>query len=173
MWLALIIGLCWPAIASAHGGGAPQLSDVAVGPYRIFVWSAPDIARVGDIHFSMVLVDGAAATGTIDEPVLDATVEVTLRSLEEPEQQFTQTSRNEETLLQYYYESDFVVPRAGQWQAHIAVVGPAGAGDASFELEVLPAQSANWPLIGGGILLLFIAIGIYGQRARKSGDAPR
>lgn len=171
LWLICLLGVCRPIVAFAHGGGALQLADVAVGPYRLFVWSAPETARVGDVHFSIGLVGGTAATGALDEPVLDANVEVTLRSLAQPEQQFTQTSRNEETLLQYYYESDFVLPTAGRWQASIAVVGPAGSGDASFELEVLPARRTNWPLISGGILALLIGIGIYGRRFRSREDA--
>lgn len=168
VWLICIMGLGWPTIASAHGGGTLQLSNVDVGPYRIFAWSAPETPRVGDIHFSIALVDAAPTPDTPDQPVLDANVQVTLNSLDRPSEQFTQTGRNEETLLQYYYETDFTIPTAGRWRAFISVVGPEGAGDISFELEILPARRVNWTLLFWATLALLVGIGLYGRRSQRT-----
>jgi hypothetical protein len=124
---------------------------------------------VGEIHFSIALVDAASTPNTPDEPVLDANVQITLNSRDDPHEQFTQMGKREETLLQYYYEADFTLPTAGQWQAFITVVGPAGSGNARFDLEILPPRRVNWTLILWGTLALLMGIGLYGRRSKRIG----
>ena len=159
--LVLLLSL-WPGHLLAHGGGTPRLTDATVGPYRLFVWSQPDTPRVGEMHFTVAVVaaDGdanAADSGdTLDTPVLDATVQLQLWAADDPEQMLVSAATRDQALFPQYYETDFEVPKAGPWQASVTVNGPAGAGDATFDFEVLPPRQLNWAMVAGGFLLLLL-----------------
>ncbi|MCE7981834.1 MAG: hypothetical protein DYG89_11615 [Caldilinea sp. CFX5] len=159
--LVLLLSL-WPGHLLAHGGGTPRLTDAAVGPYRLFVWSQPDTPRVGEMHFTVAVVaaDGdanAADSGdTLDTPVLDATVQLQLRAADDPEQMLVSAATRDQALFPQYYETDFDLPKAGAWRASVTVNGPAGAGDATFDFEVLPPRQLNWTMVAGGFLLLLL-----------------
>lgn len=177
IWLTMLLIACWPGEVLAHGGGTPRLTDVAVGAYRLFVWSQPDAPRVGEMHFTVAVVemDGDAAASdsgaTLDTPVLDAIVQLKLRAASNPEQILSGTATRDQALFPQYYETDLVVPTAGTWQAHVTVTGPKGAGDAGFEFAVLPPRQINWMMVTGGILLLLL-ISIAGRlrgKARTTG----
>ena len=177
IWLTMLLIACWSGEVLAHGGGTSRLTDVAVGPYRLFVWSQPDSPRIGEMHFTVAVVemDGDAAASdsgtTLDTPVLDAIVQLKLRAASNPEQILSGTATRDQALFPQYYETDLVVPAAGTWQAHVTVTGPKGAGDASFEFAVLPPRQINWMMVTGGILLLLL-ISIAGRlrgKARTTG----
>src|SRR5215212_4411348 len=162
MWLVSLAVLGWPVLATAHGGGVSQLTNVAFGPYWLFAWSSPESVRVGDLHISLLLLDAPSAQGSQDEPVLDANIQVTLSPLNQPGTPITKTAVNQETLGGFYYETDFNVPTPGRWQVAAAVTGKAGAGSATFELAVLPARRVNWPIALGGLVVLLVVSGLYG-----------
>jgi hypothetical protein len=167
--LVVAVALSSPTVALAHGGGTPRLIDVPVGPYRLYVWSSPEPLRVGDMHVTIAVVEAAQTSAKLDEPVVDANVRVLLKPLNEQNEPFARAATNQTTLLQRYYETDFSIPAAGIWQAVIEVSGPAGAGSASFDVEVLPPRRLNWQiaLIITGALL--IGIGLYGRRKQSTG----
>lgn len=121
---------------------------------------------MGDMHISIAVLDGLEAQGALDQPVLDADVQVTLKPLDHAGEAFTLGAASQETLLGYYYETDFKVPTAGRWQASIAVTGQTGAGNANFEVEVLAMQRINWRIVLGIVIALLISIGLYGRRAK-------
>ena len=158
-----------PAVlpAEAHGGGVPQLTAEPVGPYRLYVWSKPDPARVGELHFTVGVFEGVDATGAADVPVLDAVVDLQLTELAPAgvEPVVLLGSAAEAGAL-YYYELDFAVPTAGEWQAAVSVDGPEGGGSASFDLQVLP-PGINWTLVGG-VLVGLIVIGWFVFSSRST-----
>ena len=163
-----------PAVlpAEAHGGGVPQLAAEPVGPYQLYVWSKPDPARVGAVHFTVGVFEGVAATGAADVPVLDATIDVQLAELDAAAAEPVMLAQSvTEASALYYYELDFDIPAAGTWQAAVTVDGPEGGGRASFDLQVLP-PGVNWTLIGGAAVgLIVIGWFVFGSRsaAPKSG----
>ncbi len=173
IWLTMLLINCWPGGVLAHGGGTPRLTDVAVGPYRLFVWSQPDSPRVGEMHFTVAVVemDGNAAASdsgaTLDTPVLDATVQLKLRAVSNPEQILLKTATRDQALFPQYYETDLEVPTSGTWQAHVTVTGSKGAGDVGFEFAVLPPRQINWMMVTGGILLILL-ISIVGRLRGKA-----
>lgn len=173
-WIVTLLTAIWPGQLLAHGGGTPRLTDVTVGPYRLFVWSQPTTPRVGEMHFTVAVVtaDGganAADSGdTLDTPVLDATVQLQLRADADPEQLLVSAATRDQALFPQYYETDVDVPAAGTWRANVTVNGPAGAGDATFNFVVLPSRQINWAMVAGGILLLLL-ISVAGRVKRRAG----
>jgi hypothetical protein len=156
--------------ATAHGGGTPQLTNVAAGPYRLYAWSTPEPWRVGEVHLSIAVTQAAsgdqAATGQIEVPVTDVAIEVT----------FTQVGANRATAVvsaapqalinEFYYEADTNLPTGGRWEVTVHVAGTEGSGSATFEVDVLPASTVNWGLIGGAaiILLAILALALVWSR---------
>lgn len=173
IWLAVLLTASWPGGVLAHGGGTPRLTDVAVGPYRLFVWSQPEPPRVGEIHFAIVVVEATGDTAAsdrataLDTPVLDATVQLELRTAANPDQRLARAATRDQALFPQYYETDLEVPAAGTWQASVTVTGPAGAGDARFDFVVLPPRQINWLMVAGGILLLLL-LSVAGRPRSKA-----
>ena len=59
-----------------------------------------------------------------------------------------------------YYEADVELATAGRWQVQVVVSGPAGGGQAAFELEVRAARRVP-PLVWGALGLLVVLGGWF------------
>ncbi|MBX3011882.1 MAG: hypothetical protein KF832_10275 [Caldilineaceae bacterium] len=180
--IILLLALLWPRPGLAHGGGTPRLTNVLIGPYRLFVWSQPEPPRVGEMHFTVAVVEvngTATATdsaATLDIPVLDATVQIHLGALDQPAPTIVRFATRDQALFPQYYETDVAMPTDGQWQARIRVSGPAGSGDANFDFAVLPTRQVNWRMVAGGfalVLLLSLAGRLHGKRKAVEQPATR
>lgn len=158
----LMLALLSIAPLSAHGGGVPQLTDKAAGPYRIFAWTQPDPLRVGDIHLSIGVVTAAKNTAGLDDAVTDATVTVSLAPTTGETAPIRVTALLQEQLGSYYYEADATLPTAGEWRFTIEVSGAPGDGSAAFVSEVLSARQTNWLLLSVAALLLVGLLGLIG-----------
>lgn len=179
-FLAFLVAAGMVAISSsstiAHGGGTPQLTDAEAGPYRIFAWTEPEPWRAGEVHVSVMVTlaplqgieeDERAAAGRLDEPVNDAEVAVTFVPLDGAGEAETVPAESQALGANISYEVDAELPAAGTWQVAIAARGGEGAGDARFEVEVLPARTINlWLLVGGSLLVLAL-LGMIGIRRRR------
>lgn len=156
--MILVLLAALPALA--HGGGKQQIAGEPSGPYRIYVWTSPDPWRVGEAH-TTVAVTRLLASGE-ETPAAGLQVFVTY------EQQGGQSERvsavEQLGAQQGFYEADGPVAAAGDWQVAVAVSGTEGAGAVSFREAVLPANSFNWWLIGGGVLLALLLLGYFGTR---------
>jgi len=121
------------------------------------VWSLPDPIRVGETHVS-VAVEAPAATPSLPEVPL--AVQLAMRAVDQPGQQFTIKTSKQDRFYQTYYEADFTMPAIGQWQAVVQISGPAGVGMATFPFTVLPPQRVHWDLviwsIGGVVAVLWV-----------------
>ncbi|MFQ5611033.1 MAG: hypothetical protein ACE5H9_02765 [Anaerolineae bacterium] len=173
MLLLLVLGLGQTIRpAGAHGGGTPQLTNAEVGPYWVSVWTQPDPARVGEWHITVAVAEPpspGSATNEAGPPVLDATVSVRLTSLERPGQTIMALATHEDAANKLFYEADLDLPRGGQWRASVDVQGPAGGGQASFELQVLPGERSSglaWAAWGGAGLAV-LALGWLVVRRRS------
>ncbi len=157
--------------AAAHGGGTPQLSDTAAGPYRLFVWTQPEPWRAGEAHLTVaVILPTASSTDGQGQPVMDAAVTVALAG---PGGEALQVDAVPPALLSNpTYEADTRLPAAGPWQVTVEVAGQEGAGAAQFSVEVLPARTVNWALLAGGAVILVAIVGMAGLRARRSQPVP-
>jgi len=156
-----------PAGAEAHGGGTPQLSNVPAGPYHLFAWTSPEPWRVGSAHTTVAitkLLDDGQET-----PVSGVQVMVIYAPVGQPAQAVRATAVEQTGAKTGFYEADAVLPAAGEWQVAVEVSGIDGNGSVLFRVQVLPANSFNWWLIGGGVLVALVAIGVWGTRKRGAG----
>jgi hypothetical protein len=180
--LALALGLLlWPALAFAHGGGTPRLTNEPAGPFRVYAWTEPEPWRAGEVHLSLaVTVPNENASNQpgaqVEVPVTDADIRVTYRPVEgEP---IVVEATRQTTLGNFYFEADTVLPAPGLWQIEIAIDGQQGTGSTQFQLEALPPRTINWTLVAsaGGVLLILIAlIGVWSriQQPTPAAHKPR
>ncbi len=152
----------WPAVAAGHGGGTPQLTDVAAGPYRVFVWTSPEPWQVGEAHTTVAVVK-PLADGR-EEPIDDAVVTVVYTLVDDPDQMIRSAATSTGGATVGFYEADADLRTAGDWRITIEVEGPEGGGEASFVYAVTPSNRMNWWLIGGAALAALVLVGFLGTR---------
>lgn len=163
-WLLLLLAISWPTSATAHGSGTPRLVNVLAGPYRLWVWSLPDPIRVGETHFS-VAVEETTGLSTQQSTATAIAVQITISAPNQGQAPFTLSASKQDRFLQTYYETDFTMPAAGEWQATVQVSGSAGIGSATFAFTSLPPQQVNWELVIGGTAMLLALI--LGARLKR------
>jgi len=160
LWLLLLCALNWPTAVTAHGSGTPQLVNVAAGPYQLWVWSMPEPVRLGEMHISMAIAQPA--------PASELDVQIVLAPVDAASPPIAQMASKQVRLFQAYYEADFMVSTAGEWQATITIDGPAGVATAQFPFTVLPPHQLNWTLILWSALAFVGLIGVIGIRRSAS-----
>lgn len=126
--------------AAAHGGGTMQLSSEAAGPYLLTVWTSPEPAREGELHLTIGVGTAYSAT------VLDAHVEVEIAN-QALGRFLSGVATSEQSANKFLYEVDMELPDLGLYMVTVMVTADAGYGSASFELEVLPANSYEWVVV--------------------------
>lgn len=160
--LAVTFLIAWTGAAFAHGGtGFPQLTNVDIGPYRIFVWSAPEPAQVGPYHVAVALTQSLEGdeSGFAGQPIFNADITVNLVNVGTGET-LTKKATHLDAVNKIYYETDFEVGTPGEWRVDFAVAGPDGPAQASYVAQIAPA-TFNWmPVIGGVAALLLIAAAV-------------
>lgn len=130
--LVLVVGAS--SLSRGHAnGGALRLSKAQAGPYLVSAWTQPDPPRVGRLHVSIAVMRSPTA-----EPVLD--VEVGLRATAVEAEEATSATSLERgaggNLLLYHGELE--IPTAGPRRVTVMVNGPAGRGQATYEVVALP-----------------------------------
>jgi hypothetical protein len=132
--------------AQAHGGGTLQLANAAAGPYRVSAWTQPEPPRAGTLHLSVAVSAPrpGAAEAEAGDVVLDAAVRIQLQRLDGAGETRTTQASRQDSANKFLYEADMELPAAGQWRVEVQVEGPAGAGGAGFDLQVLPAAQVPW-----------------------------
>jgi len=166
---SLLLGLFGPARGFAHGGGAPQLTDVPAGAYHLFAWTSPDPWQAGAAAHVTVAVTQVDATGQTT-PVSTATVQLLLTAAAQPEQTLRLVAAPNATAAGFY-EADGVLPVAGAWRVEVQVSGDAGQGASAFTLTATPGSALPGWLWGGGVLGVVALVGILWMRRRKPAAA--
>lgn len=160
--LVLVVAASSPSRSQANGGTL-RLNKARTGPYLISAWTQPDPPRVGLIDLSVAVMRPFTA-----EPLLDAAVRVVAES---SVRRGTPSSAGLErgvggNLLLYHGELE--VPTAGPWRITLTVEGPAGAGQAMFELEVRPPEPLPGLLLLGLVgVVIAGALGWFLARSRR------
>lgn len=159
----MVILLLAAGLVLAHGGGAPQLTNEPVGPYLLSVWSDPDPAVVGALHLTLALADATSGA-----PITAAEVTVTARN---GATTLAAPASHEGALVPEFYEVDFDLPAAGEWQFDINIMAEAGAGQAGFALTAA-AGATNWLLIVlgglGGVAAAWVGWLLWRGRGSKA-----
>jgi hypothetical protein len=164
VWLFLFLASVFRGIpgVQAHGGGTPVLTNEEIGPYWISVWVQPYPPRPDNFHLTVALSEPGAISEQFKEagpPVLDATVEVKLRLVAEPEETVSALATHDNAENKFLYEVDVFTLHTGDWEAAIAVTGlDGGSGTIRFPIEVVSASPLPLPwLIMGATIIFFIA----------------
>ena len=146
---ALLLLLPGTAPILGHGGGEPYLSDVAAGPYSLYVWLDPLPAQTGELHITVsvnIAADGAS------EPVTGLPVLMRARHLDGWEVEAPATHEN--ALNKLFYEGRLDLQQAGTWTIGLLM------GDASdqvtYAIEVdIAAKPSAWQAFRGWFRVLF------------------
>ncbi len=159
--MALLLAVALPGgSAAAHGGGTPRMANQPAGPYRLYTWTQPEPMRAGEVHLTIAVTqatDDAVQSEPTETPITDATVVVTLTPLDGSSAPLTVQATLQSSLGSIYYETDAILPSAGDWRVSLAVQGREGSGQGEFTMSAAAPRQANWTLIAiGGILLLGI-----------------
>jgi hypothetical protein len=187
--VALVIGVLSSLFSApidpplyAHGGGTPRLTSVPVGPYRLYAWSEPEPWRVGQVHLSLAVTipNPDSNSNQIEMPVTDADITVTYTPMvdngagnviDTSQTPIVVKAVRQEFLSDFYYEADPTLTRVGDWQIHVAVAGPEGAGSTEFAMQTFPERTLNWTLIAGAGLLLVVIIVLIALWSRSQQPA--
>ncbi len=174
MVAAWLMGLLVTAPVAAHGGGTPQLVNEPAGNYLVSVWTAPNPLRVGQVHLTIALSE-LTTEGLPGEPLLGAAVRVMMEPQDIPgAQPIGGLATHEQSVNRLFYEIDLEVPAEGLWQVTLLLDGPAGRGQVSFDVQVLPPGSGLglvWP-IAAGVAILLAIVYIYRQGTRTQQPQP-
>lgn len=155
------------APVAGHGGGTPQLTAAAAGPYRVFAWTNPEPWRVGEVH-TTVAVTQPAADGS-DISIGGAQVTVQYAPVGGAAAPVQVTAIEGSGPRAGFYEADAVLPAAGEWQVTIQVAGAAGSGTTGFAYSVLPADSGvNWLIVATAVVIVVLAGGIWLASRKKT-----
>ena len=125
---------------SAHTEGKMQLSAEPAGPFKMTVFTSPDPAVPGDIHFAsyIFLVDDLS-------PVLDADVLVSVQRSDGEGTPVTKLATLGDAENKLLFESIIDISEPGIFTVRIGVThDEIGQGEASFELEVVSEGGFNW-----------------------------
>jgi len=158
-----LVGITIRPVAG-HGGGTPQLTNVAVGPYWLSTWIQPDPPRPDNFHLTIAVAEPGDPTAEIKEagpPVLGALVTVELRSYDTPVQVVSAVASHDQAANKLFYEADLTLPYPGLWKATITVVGADGrSGSVDFEVlvDIASGVDMTWWLVGGGVVVAFVAV---------------
>ncbi len=146
-----------PSVLAHAGVGTPQINNLDLGPYRIWVWSDPEPPQVDSYHVAVALTESLDndPNGFAGEPILDADVLVEMEQAASGLLLVAQATHADAT-NKLFYEAIFVPQQTGAWEIRVIVQGPDGPVQASYMDEVEPA-TFPWLAVGGGLLALILA----------------
>lgn len=160
----LVLLLIHSVRAAAHGGGQLIAGPTQAGPYLLSVWVNPPQPRIGEpLHFTVGVADPHDRA-----PVLDAQILIIMQGKGLALPPVSAEATTEQSINRLFYETDLNLEQSGPYQATVAVTGPEGEGEISFELEVDVPSGVNWFLLGLVGMVLVLIIGWWRARgARK------
>jgi len=168
--LTVLVGLLLISVqlAAAHGGGTPRLTNTPIGPYWVTVWTEGETLRVGTLHLTIAVTEpGEEAAAEAGPPVLGAEVQLVANPPQGNSKSLIGQANHDQSVNKLLYETDLDLDQAGVWQFQLLVSTPAGQGETSFELNILPASSPTWPLVLGIGLVLAISVWFIQRQNRK------
>jgi hypothetical protein len=166
-------GLVLAAPASAHGASTVR-ADGDYGPYHVVVVTGSTL-NPREVLMTVVLTSKAGDNADQEpRPVLGASVGATFEVRSESLAPVTFPIPPEPRLAdQGYYERTLTLPSDDNWQATVAIEGPAGEASVAFPISTgLISNWGNWvqwaPLLAVIVALAFIMF----PRKRSPGQDP-
>lgn len=136
---ALALSLLLPvSVVWGHGGGEPFLSDVAAGPYSLYVWLDPLPAQTGELHVTVSV--NAPVDGT-SEPVTG--LPVLMRARHPDGWEVKASATHENALNKLFYEGRLDLQQVGTWTIDLLIGDGPDQVVHSIEVDVV-AQPSAW-----------------------------
>lgn len=150
----LLLGLGYSQLTYAHGGGKLQISNQPIGDCLISVWSAPPRARATTpVHITV------GVSNNIDNaPVLDATVDITLRNRSNNTAVAQTSATTAQSANKLFYEADIDRVPIGNYDSQISVDCLGTTDTLQFILDVSPATN---PVYVVGPLIIAASLGAF------------
>jgi len=128
---ALCLTAAWPRLALAHEGPPfPIIQDERVGPYVVSVWTDPDIG-IGTFYVILETPPGA--------PFPDPTaVRIGVRPVTGRLPEAVYDASRERTRVGARLVAEVAFDRGELWHVRIEIVGPAGGGELTAQVEATP-----------------------------------
>ncbi len=128
--LAFLLSLLSPAPLQADGGTL-RVANVAMGAYRINVFTAPTPITPDSVDVS-VLATFERGRGV----ARNLQILVVCRLLDDSGTQVTHAATREEADDPRYYAAKFPMGAVGEWEMEVKIQGPEGEGSVTFQVQV-------------------------------------
>jgi hypothetical protein len=141
--LGWILLAALPSNVDANGGTL-RLGRATSGPYLVSAWTRPEPPRVGRLDLSVAIM-----TPDTQRAVLDAEARASATLLTDPTTMTTTRLERGTGGIPLLYHGNLEVPAAGPYRVLIQSSGPAGSGEAAFEVDIQPPLPVAAPLALG------------------------
>ncbi len=169
--LAVLVLLALTAPVALANGGTLRLANVPMGEYRVSVFTDPTPVRPDSLDVS-VLVLREGVPGVAE----DVRVTVRTRRLEDPGPGEIREATREQADDPRYHAAKFGLGAEGEWEITVAVSGPGGEGEASFQVRARERGLLGHPavLVTLALLpLLGVALWIFREEEPDGAAPPR
>ena len=149
------------------GGGARiRVGDQMVGPYQLYVTTAPEPAQPGTLTIVVRVTDPKSGSA-----VKDATINA--RLVGEDGTTLTAAVTHKDAGNPTEYAAHIPIDKTGAWEATVSIEGPAGPAQVQFTQRIDAPRTVSTLLIAG--LPFIVALGVLGGlwfvRSGKRGEA--
>ena len=141
-------------------GGGLRLARARAGPYLVSVWIDPDPPRIGSLDISVAVMKPSDGQS---EPNVEVQARAKRSGAPGTTSPIALPRGAGGNLLLHHGELD--LPEPGRWRISLAVSGPAGSGEAAFEVEARPR--AVWPWVLSGVVAIGLILVPVVRRGRS------
>ena len=160
-----MLGLLINAAPVVANGGTVRTTRAPAGPYAVTVFTSPTplVVGIADVSTSVEYAD----SGDL-EP--DARVIVTAEPVGHSGQAGVFEATHDQASDPNFYAANVRLDSGGRWRMNVQVIGRAGEGTVSFEIETGEGTSADRIIRGiAAVAAIWIAVGawVYLRRRRR------